>query len=285
MEDLKENQITIATWYVDHKKQLYKIAIGLFIIFDLILVIFGAWGFAGYFINLEKDQEILNNWVTIDYEAVRQQFRPKPPQVLETMVVSTGLNKYDLVARIKNQNELWYSPEFSYRFLVDNQLYTAEQNSFFGPEEDKYLVVLSYESVQRVQNFTVAFDKINWKNINKVPIKDAAFLISGEDLEDLSVSGNNQSSLKRLSFEFYNDSIYSFWEAGFQVLIYGSVNKIVSVNYLKINEIMPFEERMVEMNIFDAPSFPRNIEILPDIDIYSESNYRDLEAEPSTEIR
>jgi hypothetical protein len=278
MDKSKEKQLKFAYWFVENKERLIKLGIIIFAVFDLILVIFGIWGFVDYFINYNKDQSALKNWATIDYQNIRHLVNPKPLQIVETTVISSGVGKYDLVAKIVNPNSTWIASEIKYKFYIDNNIYTPVQASFILAEEEKYFMVLAYESAERVKDFTVEIEGISWKNLNKIELKDVKVEISNEKLDSVTGLSHGQSNIRRLSFDVYNDSIYNLWQVGFQIVLLGSQNKIAAANYLMINNLSSFEEKKIEINLFNAPSYPREIIILPEVNIFNEDNFRKEEA-------
>lgn len=279
MDKSEEKQLKFAYWFVENKERLIKLGIVIFAVFDLILVVFGAWGLTDYFINYNRDEGIMKNWATIDYQNIRQLINPKPLQVIDTTVISGGVDKYDLVAKIINPNTLWVATKINYKFYINNEVYTPTQTSFILAEEEKYLMSLAYESTERINDFTLEIESISWKNLNKIELKDVEIEISNEKLDSVTGLSQGQSNIKSLSFEVFNNSIYNLWQVGFQIVLLGSQNSIAAVNYLMINDLATFEKKTIELNLFNAPAYPRKIIVLPDVNIFNEDNFREEETE------
>jgi len=277
MEAQEEKQLKFAYWFTSNKEKLKKLGLAIFGLIDLILLSYGIWGLASYYLTYNKEEQLFQNWPTINWQSLKRN-RPEDLKILETSVIGGNFGKYDLVAKIKNPNDQWVASRITYRFLLDNNKSTPSQTSFILAGEEKYLMVLAYESLERIKNLTVQFDQVGWQRLTKIKnFKKVEFSIEVGELTPLSDLVQNKTNLQRLSFTAKNNSIYNLWEVGFQIALLGSQNKTVGINYLIINDFPAFSEKKIEVNLFDVPANLRKILIIPEVNVFDENNFKTTE--------
>lgn len=278
MDIPEEKQLKFAYWFTSNKEKIKKLGLAIFGLIDLILLGYGIWGFASYYLTYNKEEQLFQNWPTINWQSL-QRNRPEDLKVLETNVIGGNFGKYDLVAKIKNPNDQWVASQITYRFLLDNNKSTPSQTSFILAEEEKYLMVLAYESPERIKNLTIQFDQVGWQRLTRLKnFKKVEFSINVGELTPLSDLVQSKTNLQRLSFTVKNNSIYNLWEVGFQIALLGSQNKTVGINYLIINDFPAFSEKKIEVNLFDVPTNLRKILIIPEVNVFNENNFKTTEA-------
>lgn len=279
----EEKQLVYAYWLTTHKEKLKKIGIIIFIIVDLLLLIYGILGFVDYYLIDKQDQNIFQNWSFYNLTNYRNRIKPLDLQILDTTILEAGIGKYDLIAFVKNPNDQWVAPTINYRFLINNSTDTPIQTSFILADEKKYLMILAYDSPERIKEVKLIIDQVGWRRLSTIDnYQPIEIKISEEKLTPLSDLVQSQTNIQRLSFKAVNNSIYNLWEVGFQVAVIGSQNKVINANYLKINNFLAFEEKLIEINLFSIIGRPRKIEILPETNIFDESNFKETPVETVT---
>lgn len=271
-EEQQFKELKLSYWFTENKAKLKSIGIIAFIIIDLSLIVYGVWGFIDYYLISDQDRRIFRNWTSID---IRPDNRPSNILIEEAVAINSGINKYDLVAKIRNTNENYTATDLTYRFIFNNQRSTPPAKSFIQAGEEKYLMVLNYESIDRIREFTVVFDEVSWTNTNKlrdqknVEIKISDILVT--PLAELTAS---QTNLQRLTFTAYNNSIYNLWDVGFQIVFTGSQDRILMVNYIRTVDFQSFQDKQLELNIPGLSGGYRKINILPEVNIFDENNFK-----------
>lgn len=285
MVEIEEKQLKFAYWFTTNKEKIKKIGLIIFGLIDLMFISYSAWGFADYYLNLNKERQLFQNWSFIDFSQVREQNKPLPIQVLDTVILGGNFGKYDLVAKIKNPNDQWVIYPLSYHFLIDNNLTSAEQATFIMAGEEKYLMLLAHESPERIKNFTVQFDNIGWRRISGANnLKNIEIKISDIDLAPVTTKTSAQSNIQRVSFTAFNNSIYNIWEIGFQVVLLGSQNRPVAVDYIKVSNFPTNSSRKIEINFISPPPNIRKTIVLPEVNIFDENNFKKTEVMPESEV-
>lgn len=277
--DLTLKQLRFAQWYLSHKRRFYRMLIGLMIVVDFIF-----WGLALYqfvvYIFLSESHELMLRELTvdrIDYLSFHKHFAPDDLIVDSQILIQyPGSRQYDLVAKIKNPNSQWRIPLVEYYFSLDGEK-TEIKKDFILPNQEKYFLVFRQELGIKPSNFEVNFLKIDWQRVR--PDKQASLQILSEievgDIElGFAVPEQKMVSLPRVSFKIKNQSIYSFWQVNFIVILYQG-NQIVGVNTLPVKKLLGNEQRQVELM---WPSIPYSTEIgvIPDVDIFDQSNFMSL---------
>jgi len=269
-EQIIESQLKLAYWFTAHKEQLKKIGLLIFIFVDAVLVLTGAWGLLDYYLGEDINFPQL---IKINVN------KPVPLQIESTMIIDSGFNKYDLVAKVFNQNQDYLVPIIKYRFFVNNEAYTATATSFMLTGQEKYLMALEYDYPERIKDASLILEQVSWQRASK-NYKEIEIKITDEKLSPLETASN--SNIQSLTFKAENNSLYNIREVGFQILFLGSQNRILSANYLLINNFLNFSQREVGLNIFNFSGRPREIKIIPEVNIIDPTNFFNLEPPPPT---
>lgn len=266
-------QLSFGYWWVSNRLLIKKILLWLFIAFDAFLI-----GLSVYFIvsfSLEKPL----TWV---FTPIRYAQPPQALEVLETKVLSTGINRYDLIARVKNPNAAIAVASFDYRFKSGT--FVGEfRRSFILPNEEKFLVELGVESqtAPNLAEIEIAAN-IRWLRLGKIlppggyddfrenhlnfEIKDKVFTSAAE----LKVS--EKIPINKSSFTITNQTAYSYYEVGLFIGLY-NYEKLVAINYLKFNNFLAGESRQVDLNWLQNLPRVSEIKVEPEVNIFDEEAY------------
>jgi len=265
-------QLSFGYWWVSNRLLIKKILLWLFIAFDAFLI-----GSSVYFIvsfSLEKP-------LTWGFSPIRYAQQPQALEVLETKVLSTGINRYDLIARVKNPNAAIAVASFDYRFKSGT--FVGEfRRSFILPNEEKFLVELGVESPTAPNLAEIEIANIRWLRLGKIlptgeydsfrenhlnfEIKNKVFTSAAE----LKVS--EKIPINKSSFTVTNQTAYSYYEVGLFIGLY-NYEKLAAVNYLKLNNFLAGESRQVDLNWLQNLPHVSEIKVEPEVDIFNEEAY------------
>jgi hypothetical protein len=273
MNEASDTQLKYSYWYVLNKAKLKKIGIIVFGLFDCLLIGFCIYGVVDAAVNYKKEKELFAN---INSIRLTPTDRPGQLQILNPLILTNGLSKYDLVVKIRNANDNWLAVSLTYHFVVNNNTNTPTQKSFLLNNEEKYLSILGYQNLTPIKNITVQIDEVSWRRVAQTPILKAIdFKISDIKLNSSSqLSGQTGDYFNQVSFKVLNNSIYNFWEAGFQIVLLGSQNNVLAINNLKISNLQSFQDRFIEVSFFNIKTHVSKVLVLPDIDIFDPGNYQ-----------
>ncbi len=273
-------------WYIAHKLFLKK----LLAIFLSVVAIF-CWSFAVFQIVrmyvfeadfFEKTQMAIMA-PRVDFEAYREKYYPKAPIPLEVVVISTGANHYDFLAKVKNPNKDWYIKSLTYEFLFQGGA-TLPLTAYILPEKERYLTHLGYISEGRVDSPSIRITGIQWKKIQALGIRDFSsyekerFQISIENptyISSQTLGISEKTPIARGSFRATNLSNYSFWNMGFLVFLTQN-KKIISAEYTTSGIFPSFLSHDLEVSWFERLPLFGNLEIIPEINILDPTVFMDF---------
>jgi hypothetical protein len=274
--DMSERQLGFAYWFVTHKILLKKIALGVFIVFDAVFLLYGLYGFVDYFfITGPKETQMLAQLpkTLVDFRVVHQE-AARGLEILSTNLVPSA-GKYDLVAKIRNPNEDWYA-KFNYNFIVDGKP-TKIQEGFILPKEEKFLFELAVEGMG-ARTASLTMSDIRWQKINPHEIPDYSEwkrIHFNFPISDISFNGIVRADSKVFSqatFKVKNLTAFDFWHVDFKAVLYrGPV--IAGVNFIQIDKFYTSDEKDVTLTWYEPIPGVTRVEVYPEVDVFDEKNY------------
>lgn len=280
MLNLKLQEIKLAQWFLNHKPQLrllLKIVfmamvaiIWLFVFYQLTIILIYQRNYRATINGLTKD--------LIDIQFYHQRLKPETPVITEENIIYNGKDlsdqkrsRYDLVAQIDNQNNLWVATEVSGQFIFDHQSVLAK--TLLLPNEKKYLYALNQPISSEARTAKLEIKNLNWRRVRpemtwRLNIVDN---LSFSDINFVSpLVIDKKSAPARIQFKAVNKSAYSFWQVNAQVAIYQGV-KIVDFYIVPIKNWMSGQTQSVEINLTKTIDFVSQIRIVSDVNVLDDS--------------
>lgn len=280
-EGLATKQLEVGLWYVEHKQLLRRILYGCLIVVGTISWAYTIYGFAYYIARGMNEDDILarqlvqansigHNYVV---EVGASALAVSPVEILR----STD-KKYDLYARVRNDNQRWWA-EFDYYFLVEGRQ-TAKIHGYILPAETKYLLALA-------QDFTnppaaaLVIENMNWQRVSAHEIPDwndyykKHLAIQTADIKFTSAGLSPLSeklNLNQLSFNAINNTAFNFWEIGFTILLHQG-GSLANINHYILNDFMSGQKRFIEISWPGDIGQADRVEIIPEINIMKDDIY------------
>lgn len=263
----------------------------LFIMTDILLVGYGAYGLVKYYIiDYGADQELAYalQQNLIDYPTFHAYNRPQDLQITGTSLISRPAvkvgpaaprNQYDFLAKIQNPNERWRA-DISYTFgYFDDEEW---KQAFILPQEERLVFELGVGLEGSASNFNFIIRDIKWQKLDPRLVPDYS-VFAGErlnfEIKDLRYNTAGQlgtSGFNQAAFSITNNSIYNYRDLGLLAVLWQG-NKIVGVNYLVIERLMSERTEKVEMYFFERLPSVNRVEVLPYVDIFDKSVYIEYE--------
>jgi hypothetical protein len=246
-EEIPEWKLKLAYFYSLNKEALKRGGIFLLFFADLLIVfVFGSI-FIGYQTNtLNNDNQLrLLGANLINHQMVIDNFRPEELQIVSQELVSAGLNKYDALALIKNNNSGWAINELTYTFVVGGET-LAEQKTFVLPKSEKYLMQFNIKDEGPVVLKIVGAKWHRMADYSLVSHKDDIKIVKSSYTPSASpaITGEVEVTIK-------NDGPLSFWEVGVPIILYNSYNQPIGINYLTVNKLQAQETRTLKLSWLD----------------------------------
>ncbi len=276
---MTEDELKFGYWWVSHKVQVKKAGTIVLAIVAFSLFIYGAWGFADWFLGSgvrERQEMGLMTLNSIDYQYFHASSRPDPMVTQAATTVTAGEGRYDIIAKVGNPNQRWWM-EFDYRFTGAG--FTDQyRKGYLLPTDNKYLYSLSVEAdskpsavlevadvvLHRVDNHVVQPDYRSWAGDR------LNFVI--DDIEFLGPEKDSPIPVSRAAFTVKNDTAFGYVSVPFFVTLL-SGTRVVGVNRVVISQLRAGETRQVEASWFnDLPNVTK-VEVKPEINIFDNAVY------------
>ncbi|MBU0722161.1 hypothetical protein KKA93_01735 [Patescibacteria group bacterium] len=281
-EGITTKQLEIGLWYIEHKRQLRIVLIGFLILISAISWVYTIYGFGYYIARGMSEDDILTkqmaqvNGANHDYVV---QVGAKDLIIGSVEAIRLYDKKYDLYAKLKNDNPKWWA-EFDYYFTAAGRQ-TQVTKGYILPEEIKYPAALAEEFAYSPEDCLLVIENISWHRINQHKIADwdvyrtSHLNLASEDIKFIPANVSLLSEklgLNQLSFNAINRTAYNYWNVGFVILLYSS-DQITAINHYVLNDFMSGQKRFVEISWPGDLGRVDSVEIIPEINIMKDNIY------------
>jgi len=279
LEGVSTEKLNLGLWYVKHQKLMFLALVWLLVAVSAIL-----WSYSLYYltsfllVGLRQDRENLLSLTTTSFERIQADyevnFKVEPAKVL-----SSGEGRYDLTAKVTNNNDnVWV--HFDYYFYVNGQV-IGRGRGFAFPHEEKFVMALNQPLAVPALEAKLVIENDLWAKINRHNIPDwqqfrdshLDFLVRDKIFVSAVQSGLTESLfVNQLSFNITNQTPYNYRRLPLDIILY-SGNQVVGVNQYFVNDFTPRQKVEASMNIIgNLPPVDR-IEVLPNINLLSPDIY------------
>ncbi|PIZ55999.1 hypothetical protein COY23_03640 [bacterium (Candidatus Torokbacteria) CG_4_10_14_0_2_um_filter_35_8] len=183
-------------------------------------------------------------------------------------------DRYDLVAKVENPNELLGFSDFSYIFKVldeqDELLLEKEGRSFILPKESKYLIELGISLDKKPKRVKLEIIPGIWQELKAY--KTPSFIV-------LNQRYNIEDKRTVLSGLLQNNSLFSFAKVSVNAILLGSGNKVVGVNRTFAGQLLSGEERYIEFLWRGKLSEDVDIELKVEVNVFQSESYMNVYGE------
>ncbi len=271
--ELGSKELGYGMWWVAHKTDLYRIAV-----FALGLVTLVTWIFAlsrgvlyGWYTFSREPQLIADVATFSNFTNLQARFSPTPIQILETVVLPGGVDKYDLVSEVANTNA-WHKAQLDYYFQVGD-VTTTLQTASLAPGEERPIAFLGYEGSEVRGGATLVIQAVRWSRISNKKISNPA--VYRENRVQLSVADfafvrsetNPGVTAHSVRFTLTNNSSFSFKNPLFYVGLYNA-DTLVGIISLELNNLRAQETAYIDLRSFVQNLNVTDIKIFPRFDVF-----------------
>lgn len=193
--------------------------------------------------------------------------------VEEKAFVYGGQGRYDVMAKIRNPNKIYGSPDFQYEFAIKdsagNILSQKKGSSFILPMETKYIIENNLETQLIPQAVEIKIINPRWEEF--LSFQEKPILSIYHKNYRLISSGTGFSEVYGL---LRNESPFDFNSIKIKILLRDSRDELVALNTTEMKTVNSREER--DFKLIWPYSFPgevQKIEIEPEADIYNTQNF------------
>jgi hypothetical protein len=280
---ISKNKLNFGLWYVENRNNFRGIITVFLILFSSVTLIYGLYGFIYYYgWGVKQDQAMVLNAIqagTSIHDYVLG-VSAKPLQYSATKIFKSGDAKYDFLSEVTNLNDQYYA-SFDYYFLVSG-VKTKTDTGFILPGEKKYLTLLALDYPSRPDSAEIYFENLKWQRIDAHQIPNwkqyqddrLNINISNTKFSSASASGLSEKlNLSSVSFDIYNETAFSYWNADFIIALNGSYQDIIGVTKYSVSQFLAGQKRHIEFTWPNQFGSFSNLEITPMINIMDSNNY------------
>ncbi len=279
-DELREQGLTAALWFVNHRIVLRKI-----LIIALAAVCAGFWGYAIFGIARDifqissrraSEQELLNSGAALSGHAKAS----APEQIaLEGVETLSSGEVTDVIVRLRNTNANWHA-KFRYTLAMGAE-HSVHGDGFLLPGEERIFFNSFRGGGISAPDFRIG--NVSWSRIDSRTAPDLAAFTA----EHLNFDVQNpvfvpaqmtagKIGADRATFTITNKTAYGFYQPKFLVLLYRG-ERVVGVQSTVLDNFKSGETRNVEVSWFDRVGAVSRVEAAPEIDIFDAEAYLRVE--------
>jgi hypothetical protein len=271
-----DSQLRWSEWWVEHRDQVRRAAIGVFVAVDALLVGIGAWGFADWLAlgGLKEEQAIRQmtgqNYGRFAGVGLRE------IQVGAPFVLPGGAGKIDILAPIENPNDRFWA-EVEYRFAVGG-VEQPSRTAFVLPGQTKYLAQLG-AAADGGAAVELKIERRLWHRAGTFgaeslqAVYDTRLDIRAENPVFVPADPLATTPTSRADFTLANRTAFGYYDIDLLILLYRG-DTVVGVNAMRVNRLAAGERRAMQLFWYQPLPQVTRVEIVPDVNIYDESVYR-----------
>ena len=276
--ELSSKNLKLYLWLSKHKVFFYRFAIVFLIICIILSFGYSIFKISDYAIfGFNEDQIIYQDLATsYDYTGIHPRYSPKPLQILETNILESGINKYDLIAEVYNSNK-WFRVEFDYYFIVDGAE-TQKKHAIFMPSEARPIGILGVESEIYIGSNNFILENVVWKRISRHEISDIDSWMQERmqfqvyDVEFIRAGGSNNLGSHVIKFNVLNNGAFSYKTPLFYIGLYQN-NSLIGLMPVQFDNFYALEVKSVDLRSFAPNLSVSEIELYPIIDLFDDEVY------------
>lgn len=277
MPEISDTWLKINYWFLTHKNDLRKWWVIVFLAIDIFFVIFVLTNTLIYLISIPRQDRLFYRMTsqTVSYQTVREKSKPSDLVIEDTQAVPAGYQNIDIIMKVKNPNEKWAAIGVRYKFNVDGNETDIFEN-FILPKEERFIFGFSVEykapAGSLPRKIEPIIDKINWQRIKDVrKFPDVKFEVNDIDYSFTEVT-EERLKVVNLTASVKNNSIYDFWSARFDIVLYSN-SKIIGVNQANIEKFKAFETKEIFSRWTDISENITEAVVTPNVNILDTRNF------------
>lgn len=274
---------------VQARPLIYKIAIILWIAFDIVLIGLLLYVVLGYLVYGQFSDRRLTAELAQNLSLIHSNVEERSAKslLIDDSYTIGSEGSYDFVAELTNPNDDWFA-EISYSFVGSSGESTA-QSGFIFPGETKYLIALNQDIESSMRSVELEVLSINWTRMDAHTIPDRSqwyeehnnFSLSNISHGTIEVSGKQ---VVRSTFTITNSSPYQYWSAPFTLVL--ERNGVpIGVNQVSFAGLDVGETRTVSVNWFDNTPSSGDLIIEPSINFLDDNIYMTPQSEAEVDVR
>jgi len=271
--------LSFGVWYMKHRRTFFLAAVWFLAILATVLWAYSLYYFGYYLLVGMKNDRATINVVAENPLALEQRKLMSQVSYGFIQAVDLGRNSYSLIGEFSSNNAVNWAI-FDYYFLVDGQR-IGSSTSYILPKDKKFITSVIDNLSAPPETVRLMVTNFRWNKYDQHVITDWQQYKSDRldfVVLDKKFVGSTQSALSdrlpvnSLSFNISNRTAYGYREAPLQIILYSGSEAVYVKDYI-INNFASKDRKEVTLSLIgNFPNINR-IEIIPDINIFDQSNY------------
>ncbi len=202
-----------------------------------------------------------------------------PPEVVKVKVewiktVASGIDTYDMAAKIINPNKVWGLRRYDYQFIakddIGNIILTQDGESYLLPGDFDYVIALSAKADSLPKNIEFKLFNEDWIHFNnEYNISSDSLPVNGQQF-----NLKDESGFSVASGVLINNTAYNFDRVDIDVVIFGNDGSLLGLNTSNIDKILSKEERGMRIILGELPaSAVYNVDFKATTNIFNSDNF------------
>ncbi len=276
--ELGSKELGYGMWWVSHKADTFRIVVFLLAIFSIVLWTFSLWkGVSyGWYVFSKEPKLIVELKKFPNFTQFYSRFSPIPLQVIDTMVVPGGVDKFDAVAEVANTN-LWFIADFDYYFQIGS-ITTSLSHATLIPGEERPIAYLGLDSSASENSANLVITNVRWRRVSNKLVPNPSvyqnnrlqFQVS--DFVFIRAEANPGVTAHILRFNLTNNSAFPYKNPSFYVGLYVG-DALVGIAPLELRDFKSLETRAVDIRSFFRNLNVTDIKVFPRINVYDPAVY------------
>lgn len=283
-------QFDRAIWWIRHRETLKRGGVVFLIVLEAVIGLVGLWKFVDYLLIDYSREQVLVNTFFDGAGSLHETASAQAPKelTLRAPVVVSSADAYDVVAFAENANEAWVA-QLTYHFTYGGRS-SEPQTTILLQGETAPLVAWGVEA-PRPSGAQLVVEQTDWWRIDKKEIpypiawKEERLNLKtiGEPVHSNDIAIGSKT-FGRTTFTLKNTSGFGFYDVDlFVVLRRGGA--VVGVNRTVLSNVLPLEERTVQVNWFSQVPPATSIDLFPRVSLFDASVYRPESPEVPVHLR
>ncbi len=277
-EGFSEKELRWSYWWINHREQIRKTAIAVFVVIDVLLFGYGAWRFIDYLALSGVKEELAiramtgNTYGRLGGIPEIQEIKIDAPTIF-----STPSGSYDVIVPVTNPNASYWI-ELTYQFVYgENE--TPARKSFVLPGQSKLIAELGIKSQTQPGGIRLNILRRSFHRINRHQIADYdSWLASHTALtavDRVFVPPNPAATVPtaQTNFTLVNQTAYSYYDVNVIVLAYrGDV--LAGVNGIKLSSLSAGESRPIQLFWYQNLQGVTRFDVQTEVNIFDPNAYQ-----------
>jgi hypothetical protein len=202
----------------------------------------------------------------------------KPPadfkvEVMETKLLKSNGNQYDILAKIRNINPDWGVSKLDYKFILKDKLGAKvgerERESYILPQQERYLIEIGVESLTEAETVELELTLSEAQKLKQFVNPQAQLAV--KDMGHFVSEGKS-----RANGLLSNQSSFGFEKVDINVILYNPKDEVVGVNYTNLNAFLPGTERYFSVAWSGTIKGASRVEIEPNVNVFETGSFMDI---------